>query len=55
MIKYKNQLAEFSPDIWISRQEFAAEDCLNLQTEFALLSREAIEQLLKQLAQRLIK
>lgn len=55
MIKYKNQLAEFSPDIWISRQEFAAEDCLNLQTDIALLSREAIEQLIKQLAQHLIK
>ncbi len=54
VIKYKSYLAEFSPEIWVSQQKLNTEECQQLQKNTALISRNALEQLLNELAQRLI-
>ncbi|WP_369788279.1 hypothetical protein [Rouxiella sp. WC2420] len=55
VIKYKNKLAEFSPDIWIANQKIPNEYIIRLKDNTDTLSKKAIEQLLNELAKRLVK
>lgn len=54
VIKHDDMIAEFAPETWISQQKVATEYSQQLTKELSLLSREAVEHLLGELAKRLI-
>jgi len=55
VIKYKNDLAEFSPDVWVEQQRIQADFCQQLEKDCNSLSSNSIQQLLNDLAVRLVK
>jgi len=55
IIKYKSNLAEFSPDVWVEQQRIEANYCQQLEKDCNTLSSNSIQRLLNDLAVRLVK